>query len=40
MRITLKQPSGNVSAPPPMPFAVDATVGESTEDQLLRIMLA
>jgi hypothetical protein len=40
MRITLRQPADNGPSNPVKPFAVDATVGESEDGQILRILLA
>ncbi|WP_165970285.1 hypothetical protein [Actinomadura sp. 6K520] len=39
MRITLRQPADNGPPNPVKPFAVDATVGESEDGQILRILL-
>ena len=40
MRITLKQPQDDKSSGHSRPFTVDATVGETKDDQILHIMLA
>lgn len=39
MRITLRQPADNGPSNPVKPLAVDATVGESEDGQILRILL-